>query len=39
MRRLADYTIGLVIVAVHFVMIAARERAAEQRELTAVTRR
>ncbi len=33
MRRLADYTIGLMIVAVHLVMIAAHERKVAQREL------
>ena len=33
MRRLADYTIGLLIVTVHFIMIAARERAIAKREL------
>ena len=34
MRRLADYTIGLFIVTVHLVMIAAHERAIARRELT-----
>jgi len=33
MRRVADYTIGLLIVTVHLVMIAVHERALAQREL------
>ena len=37
-RMLADYTIGLVIVAVHLVMMAGHERRAGRREELAAGR-
>lgn len=32
LRTMADYTVGLVIVTVHFVVIAVQERRAAERE-------